>query len=176
MKIELKNISFNERLSEETNAFAADIYIDGVKAGYAKNAGHGGSTDYSFYPDKDGGFVKNKKLIADAEIYAKSLPPHEYEGFHGEKCTMESDLEMMIDNLLEEYLKEKDKKKFAKKYDKAIIWGQPNGKQYLEVKFKVPLASIPKERLQQYVDKYKLELKPGEVFWNTNFEKLGIKV
>ena len=44
MEITSKNISHNERLSEETNCFSATIYIDGKKAGEASNHGHGGPT------------------------------------------------------------------------------------------------------------------------------------
>ena len=46
MKIEIKNIKHSPSLSEETNAFTADIYVNGVKAGSAMNRGHGGCTDY----------------------------------------------------------------------------------------------------------------------------------
>ena len=31
MKIELKNIKFSEALSEETNAFVCDVYVNGKK-------------------------------------------------------------------------------------------------------------------------------------------------
>lgn len=44
MKIELKNFQFFERMSEETNAFVADVYVNGVKVAYAKNDGRGGET------------------------------------------------------------------------------------------------------------------------------------
>jgi hypothetical protein len=42
MKIELRKISFNERMSEETNCYAADLYVDGKKVGEVGNDGHGG--------------------------------------------------------------------------------------------------------------------------------------
>jgi hypothetical protein len=35
MKIELKKVQIYNKLSEETTAFTADIYVNGVKAGYA---------------------------------------------------------------------------------------------------------------------------------------------
>lgn len=49
MKIELKNIKFSEALSEETNAFVADVYVNEQKVAYAKNDGHGGCTFYHAY-------------------------------------------------------------------------------------------------------------------------------
>lgn len=45
MKIELRKISVNHRVSEETLCFAADIWIDGKRVGYARNHGQGGETD-----------------------------------------------------------------------------------------------------------------------------------
>lgn len=48
MKIEIKRLTVNHRLSEETLAFACDIYVDGVKVGDASNHGTGGNTNVSF--------------------------------------------------------------------------------------------------------------------------------
>lgn len=44
MKIELRRFESSERFSEETLAFAADVYIDGTKTFAAHNDGHGGCT------------------------------------------------------------------------------------------------------------------------------------
>jgi hypothetical protein len=44
MKVELKKLALYPRLSEETTAFNADLWVDGKKVGYAKNDGHGGAT------------------------------------------------------------------------------------------------------------------------------------
>lgn len=45
MKIELRNIRINARLSEETNCFSATLYVDGKKVGECLNRGHGGETE-----------------------------------------------------------------------------------------------------------------------------------
>jgi hypothetical protein len=42
MKIELKNISYHARLSEETPNYSADLYVDKIKIGYVGNSGQGG--------------------------------------------------------------------------------------------------------------------------------------
>lgn len=97
MKIELKKIDFSERLSEETYCFAADIWIDGVKVGYAQNNGHGGATSYQSFDEK------GKALIRSAEAYCKSLPTEEWDA-DGETKSLPMDLEIYIDNLLEKYL------------------------------------------------------------------------
>ena len=44
MDIQLKSIKFSEHLSEETNAFTANLYVDGKKIGYCRNDGRGGNT------------------------------------------------------------------------------------------------------------------------------------
>lgn len=44
MKITLKNFKHLARLSQETLCFTATVCIDGEKAGFASNHGHGGCT------------------------------------------------------------------------------------------------------------------------------------
>ena len=44
MKITLKNFKHLARLSEETLCFTATVLLDGEKAGFASNHGHGGCT------------------------------------------------------------------------------------------------------------------------------------
>lgn len=46
MKIELKRLALNKRLSEETNCYSAEIWIDGRRAFLASNRGHGGADVY----------------------------------------------------------------------------------------------------------------------------------
>lgn len=50
--IELRKIKHSPSLSEETNAFTADIYLDGRKVGDARNQGTGGS-NIVHWSDKD---------------------------------------------------------------------------------------------------------------------------
>ncbi len=69
MEITLKNISHNERLSEETNCFSATIYIDGKNAGEASNHGHGGPT-----------MIHPRELEQKINAYTKTLPPVEVQG------------------------------------------------------------------------------------------------
>jgi hypothetical protein len=168
MKIELKKVSVYERMSEETTAFNADIFVDGVKAGYAKNDGHGGSTFYQPYEGK-------RQLLEKAEAFAKSLPDIKYPASDGMKAfSIESNLENVIDDLLEQEMKKKDVKKLEKKMEKSLLFGKPNSGSYSQVSFKIPLAAMPKLQLQVFVNKYKKEFKTGEKFLNTNLEALGI--
>ena len=68
MNLQLKNVHFSERLSQETNAFAADVFFNGKKVGYAENSGHGGCTNVGAYPEKRDEF---KKLVIMPRVYLK---------------------------------------------------------------------------------------------------------
>lgn len=106
MQIELKRISHNERLSEETFAFSADLYIDGAKAGDVRNSGHGGCHMFS---DR----AAEERLNA----YARTLAPIDVSGMYrdGEKHTMPQDAESIVNDLVSAYLVERDLKKALSK-------------------------------------------------------------
>lgn len=160
MKIELKNVKFYAGMSEETNAFTADVYADGKKIGYAKNDGCGGDTWINAYPNCF-------DLLRSAENYCKSLPDITWK-YGDEDFSMKSNLENVVDNLFEKWLHEKEQKKLEKKMETSIMWGVPNGFTYTQVSFKKPLNQIDKKILQSYLDKYKRTFKQGEKFLNTN--------
>jgi hypothetical protein len=168
MKIELKKISFNERMSQETNCFIADLYINGKKVGECENEGHGGCTNYH------GDSKENNKLIAEAEAYYKSLPKvkdveHNF--------TYQPTLENAIDDQFEAYLKVRAEKKMAKQMVDAILFGVPNGYSYTRLKFTKPLASFLTFQLQVKVDEVKKKYcKDGVQILNTNLEALGIQI
>lgn len=170
MKIELKAIKFSESLSEETNAFTANLYINGKKVGYCKNDGHGGCTDY--YADSS----KTRDIIVQAEQYCKTLPPVKY----GEHSFNQS-LESVIDNILEDWLIAKEKAKADKQIIKlmpsAIIVGVPNSGSYSYWKQKVPLNRFPVKSLQMFVDQIKSKhCTDGKVILNTNLKELGVNI
>ncbi|PUZ21298.1 hypothetical protein DCC81_25150 [Chitinophaga parva] len=118
MKIEIKNISHSERLSEETHAFAATLYIDGKKVGNVRNEGMGGPTDIA-HESREG-----LELIRQAENWCNQLPPTVYpaEGSTPE-IPVDMSLESHIDALLLGYLQEKDRKQFLRKMEKAMLTG-----------------------------------------------------
>lgn len=103
MNIELKNISYNARLSEETHCFAATVYIDGVKAGDAENRGHGGMTT-----------VNPPALEQRINAYAKTLPKkHFSESLGGGEY--EQSCESIIDGMVTDYLIRRDMKTALKR-------------------------------------------------------------
>jgi hypothetical protein len=98
----LKNVSVNQRMSEETTCFSADLYRNGVKVLAVQNRGYGGGHNYYDYV---------KGALDDADAYAKTRPATVYQG-----VTIAPDLDSMIDDLLNEHLLEKDAKKYMKKF------------------------------------------------------------
>lgn len=112
MKIELKRIVYSERMSEETNCFIGDLYVEGKKVGEAKNDGRGGATHY--YATNDSA----RKLIREAEAYCQTLPPLKFQ-FQGYENSLNMNLEHFIDGLLEEHLKQKQIEQFLGKIVRA---------------------------------------------------------
>jgi len=102
MKIELRRFTTNARLSQETTAFAADVWVDGKKAGHAENDGHGGATIVHLDPS----------VRATVEAHGKTLVPAEYASFTG-------GAEWLVDQLVEAELTKRADKTFAKKIAKA---------------------------------------------------------
>ena len=142
MKIELKHIEYSPALSEETIAFAANLYIDGVHAGFASNRGHGGSTDY-YHKDERG-----RGLIKAAETYCKTLLPIQYPADeYMEAFEIDSTLENHIDQLLSKWVDEKENARFRKQLDKAmqqgIVFGTPD-QEFRTIKFKRTIDELLK--------------------------------
>lgn len=81
MKIELKKFTANERLSEETLAYAADVYVDGKKVGTAGNHGTGGPDEVRIPGD----------MGLKVQQYILGLPPVP-SGHGGEPLKMTEDL------------------------------------------------------------------------------------
>lgn len=166
-KIELKNIKFSKAMSEETNAFTANLYINGKNIGYCNNIGQGGCTNYN------ANSPVLRSVIAEAEAYCKALPKTKWKNME-----FDQSLESVIDDLLEDWLKAKETKKFEKKMLKAILVGTPdeNRSTYSYYNFKKPLSVIPVHMLQASVDRIKAKLNTGEVILNTNLEAFGINI
>jgi len=177
MKITLKNIRYNERLSEETHCFSADLYIEGVKAGEASNYGHGGPTDYQAR-DKAG-----KKLIEQAEEYCKGLPPNKFT-VEGKEYSLPVTLESLIDSLVDDYLHQKNLQKFRNKVDKdseqGIVFGIPDASyQLLGLKFPVDLMLVNPTAHHALVrilaERIVPELTEGKIILNTNIPEKVLK-
>ena len=181
MNIELKNIKYYESFSEETLAFNANVYIEGKRAGIAKNDGRGGAT-YYMGDNKEG-----QELIRQAENYTKTLPDKHYpKDEYMEAFSIPMNLEHYIDDLLNDYLQKKDleknQKKVAKDMVKGIVFGKPNDNAWIVQTFSVPLKDVlthPKgaEIISNSIAKsiFK-ELKDGVRILNTNIPENILKM
>lgn len=161
MKIELKGIKFYEKMSEETNSFTADIYVDGKRCGFAKNDGRGGCT----FVSPIGG--KTLDLFTNSEKWLTEQPEINI-GTEENPFMVKSNMENVVDQLFEQWLKGRDQKKLEKKMESCLIWGVPNGERYTFVNYKQKLTNIPKNVLQDNINYYKQSFKEGEIFLNTN--------
>ena len=176
MKIEVKNIKFYEKLSEETNCFTADVFINGTKVAYAKNDGQGGSTFYHPYD------IKYRQLLEEAEAYAKTLP-EKSTILLGATFTYKQTLESLIDDACTDKILEQSKKKFEAKKVRDMQYGilvsTSTSEAYSILRFKgtkTPLSKLSQASRENLLTSVKNQLKPGEKIINTNLEALGLKL
>lgn len=175
MKIELRKIEHSERLSRETEAFSADLYIDGKKAGIASNSGRGGSTGYQPY-DEDG-----LGLIREAEKWCEGLPPKVYPADeYGGPLTLDMNLEHYIDDLLEQHLKQRFQKKMERSFKQHVVISDNPEAGYRGIKFNMPIATILADEkgrkfLVDYLAKVKGSLKGNERILNDNIPETVLK-
>lgn len=113
MKIEIKKLSHNKRLSEETQCFACDVYVNGKKVGTAENRGHGGCTMVWF---------NDPKLQREVEDYCMNLPPHQ-----SEFGPLKMSLDFQIDLLVEKELELREYRRWCKKSLVFRVKGDPEG-------------------------------------------------
>jgi len=120
MKIEIKKIKFKEALSEETNNFYGEIYVNNINVGFCKNNGTGGCTEYRHHYSAT---PEQIQLFMDAEEYCKTLPPIKY----SPKTTINMTMEHYIDNYVYDYIDKREGKKFNRKLNldmkRGIVYG-----------------------------------------------------
>jgi hypothetical protein len=68
MHVELKKVKFHEDMSDETNCFSAEVWVDGKKLADVSNHGQGGENEYHHLPGMQGDLCK-------FEEWCKTLPP-----------------------------------------------------------------------------------------------------
>lgn len=124
MNIELKNIKYVASMSEETSCFQAIIYIDGVKAGDARNDGHGGST-----------FISPLSLAEKLNEYGATLPVKVIDMGDGTSFDSKQDAESLVDDLLTKHLIEKDLRKLL---TKRMIYTKKNTPGVMQTKVLTP--------------------------------------
>lgn len=114
MSVTLKRIQHAKNLSQETNAFTADVYWQGVLAGYAENHGTGGMTNVR---------IINRETEAAMDAWAKAQPPHITEGHDDLPMT----LDFYIDLLVEADLNRKENQRLCRGHLVFRVKGDRDG-------------------------------------------------
>tara|TARA_R110000851_G_scaffold196444_3_gene347428 strand:- start:19223 stop:19729 length:507 start_codon:yes stop_codon:yes gene_type:complete len=164
MKLQLKKVYFSEHMSEETNAFTADIYFNNKKIAYVKNDGHGGCNNIQMYEGQ-------RSQMYEAEVYAKTLPSIDTgltKGVGGEPYIIESDLDVQVDEMFNAWL---EKKTITKESNKGIYHIKKDGKKYLRT-WNISIAKMKNHPqgpsyIQTALDKIVSE---GGTILNTNLQ------
>ncbi len=164
MKIEFKNTkTFQGREGVGLNA---DVYVDSKKCCFVMDDANGGPYHYTVY---------DQNSFDKLQEYVKSLPKRSFSTDSGKVIQYDMDLDILISEEYDKIRLQKEKAKLAKKFINHIVWGKPDGNSYKQVKLSIPLANCDKNKLQETINKYKTSFGEGEVFWNTNFEELGLQ-
>ena len=116
LNLELRNIHYSASLSEETNAYSADVYLDGKKVCTVSNHGQG-SCDDQYWLDPD----------AEAKVTAafKALPMRDTGmELHGEPFMVQPDLEDWCGTEVAVYLSKRDFARHTKKKVLVVVPGE----------------------------------------------------
>lgn len=116
MNIELRKISYNSRLSDETNAYSAQVWVDGVHICDVSNHGHGAPDEH--HPAKG-------KTHDDIEaLNAAIIAERGTDKSHG--IEIDIDLEIVCNELLERHLAGRD---LARLLKRTVAFFDPAKKQ-----------------------------------------------
>jgi hypothetical protein len=124
-KIELRKITHNAKLSEETNAFTAQIWVDGAYFCDVMNQGHGGPDIHSV---PKGGVGFQERLRALEETVKRDFPKIDVSYLHRKPAgteMMDASLETVVGGLLEDYLTIRDMKR---RLAKNVVYQVPGKK------------------------------------------------
>lgn len=176
MKLELKKVTFSEALSEETNAFTADVYLDGKLVATAKNTGQGGDTDIHAYAKPRAGnaplqhaeIKANRAIMAQYDEWAAQQPNVLVGKFEsapeGFTRTVQLDVETAFEVWLKEYYDKKDAARLKRLCKKEWVFtlhekdGKPTDPNALLTIKRDPthqLAAIGKHLRDKYGDNLK---------------------
>ncbi len=136
MQVELRNFKHYPRLSEETNAFNADVYVDGAHVATASNRGHGGDSLVHF---------KSREMEARMVAHVATLPDVD-NPWGGDPLKMNLDffLGLMVDELI-------DRSWIAKQTKTKIIFRIEGDKdaEWRTVKVTAANRAATREKIQQ---------------------------
>lgn len=112
--IELKRFTSNERLSQDSTAYGADVWVDGVFSFTASNHGTGGGDEYDApYDHKKEVYDRSAYDFAMAKLqaYAETQPPTVHTFGGGRSVS----LPVTVESLVHEEITKLQNAKFAKR-------------------------------------------------------------
>ncbi len=115
-KIEIKSLKVYESMSEETNCFNCNVYIDGKKSIYVKNQGQGGDNDYDVLIDFSERNINMYDYLSQVNNFIYNSYPNIKKEIDKESYLQEDfSLELLIDKAISEYFKKKLLKSFERR-------------------------------------------------------------
>lgn len=174
-KIELKKVKMFQ--GRDGVGLDCELYVNGKKVCHVFDDARGGPVDFQPLGKTTEEIKENRKIIAELEEYATTLPEKPCPFIRGD--TWPQSLDSIVNNILMEMEKEKSLKKMQKKFETHIIIGVDDGEYYREFSYGKPvrkLSSLSKESLQTDINNIKLKLKDGEKILNTNLAGIGINI
>lgn len=115
MILTLKKLKVSRSLSEETLAYAADVFLDGKPVGYARNDGQGGNALFRTHAPKD------REAAATFEAELKALPPKLDEGFDMQDRNIEDAIDTLAVDMDNEKVVRAEIRKLTKNATAYII-------------------------------------------------------
>ncbi len=125
--IQLGGITYNKALSEETNTYAATLWVAGEKWGTISNAGHGGPDNFNPTPGSD----RNWQDVAFLDkVIANTFPTYAMDGVEYPQT-----LEIICGDLIDDWLTMRE---LSGKMHKAVVFLHEGGVWSLPLKGRKP--------------------------------------
>tara|TARA_R100001086_G_scaffold46873_1_gene20624 strand:- start:465 stop:938 length:474 start_codon:yes stop_codon:yes gene_type:complete len=120
MKVELKKVKIAKYLSEETTAFAAQLWVDGEYIADVSNNGHGGSNRINHRFDGNG--LNTRDKVESFEKWCEEQPDHESP--HG---SLGMNADFYISLMVDDYQSQQEMKRWCKTKTVVRLKGDPEG-------------------------------------------------
>ena len=130
--VEIKNLKVAEHLSEGSLAFTASVWINGKKAGDAKNNGRGGNNDVDLWDRTEEQVRRNKELHDELAEYVKQFT------YENGQHTVDTYIGELVD-------KEYERQDLKKACRNKTVFRIP-GKAYEEGHYQIMKGKFTKER------------------------------
>ena len=144
-----KRFHYEERMSEETNCFVADLLVNGKKFATCDNNGHGESTNVRPLPE----CIDIWKEIV---TFLALQPKVKCEGYDFE---MDCDLEYVADTLTIKHLETKEFERIMKMTKDKLVFKDANGNYYSNTWGKLSIETMLKD--EHYREEIRKAIKLG---------------